>query len=387
MRITHVIPTLDPSQGGPSRSVRGLASAQTRFVKQVDVVTGGEPGEYVSKISNLALISAPLRHTRFSVPTSSLRHLLRESISKADIVHLHSIWNGMTTSAARIARRLGKPMILSPRGMLDRHNMRRRALMKRTYLLLERSNLASIKALHYLDESERRGSNWLREIRKSDFLIQPNGLDFQVLQVDPLDPEPTIFTSATSDPSAKHLLFLGRLNRIKGLEMQIDVLAALESKGIRAHLHMIGPDDGEGSNLRKYAASMQMSDRVHQHGPIYSSERLRWLRSADAVLLTSHYECNSVTAAETLAVGGLLVATDTCHLDSAARAEAAIVTPRDATKMAQALAAAFLDESRLKAIRGKALDFSRHHLDWDHLAGQMVQFYHRFLSSSESCAE
>jgi glycogen(starch) synthase len=174
---------------------------------------------------------------------------------------------------------------------------------------------------------------------------------------------------------------------IKGLDLQTRLLPGLLKKGINVHLHLVGPDDGEGAGLERLASELGVADRIHQHGPIYGEERLRWLHDADAVLLTSHYECNSVTAAETLAVGGVLVATDTCHLGRAGDAGAAIVTPRDPLHLVEALSGLLSEVGQLSDIRRRASAFAQQNLEWRSLAGQMVDFYRRLIKSGQPCVE
>lgn len=385
LRILHVIPSLDPSHGGPSRSVGGLARAQTEFADSVQVVAGGRPNAYASDRENLELISYPLLPVRFSIPGRALYQQLRSSIFEADLVHVHSIWNGTTTCAARLCRSMGKPMVLSPRGMLDRHNMRRRARLKRAYLIAEKSNLDSMSAFHFLDDTEREGCRWLQAIERVPCFVQPNGLHLSQLRDQLAEAPEGQLNRRVSEPSARHLVFLGRLNVIKGLDLQVRLLPELISKGINVHLHLIGPDDGEGKVIEKLASELGITDRVHQHGPVYGNQRLRLLQEADAVLLTSHYECNSVTASETLAVGGILVAADTCHLDRPASEHAAIVVPRDIGSLSDALCEVLVDDTKSMETRRRAVEFAGRFLDWHVLAKEMVNFYEQLIQEHCRC--
>ena len=410
MRVVHVLPGLDPAAGGPSRSVLGLARAQATCGAAVTLLAGGSPppvaldvampstgvaeldwgadsGPDSGQAGALLVRQGPYLARRFAIPGPELTTNLYRAIAAADIVHLHSVWNGMITQAGWLGRWCRKPRVLSPRGMLDAHNMQRRARFKRWYLrLMEQRNLNALTAFHFLDETERAGCAWLAPARARPALIQPNGLDLAALRKRLGAVPENLPSRAVPDPMARHLVFLGRLNVIKGLELQLEVLADARAAGETVHLHWLGPDDGEWPKLRDLAKRLGVSGALHWHGPLYGDERLGWLRAADAVLLTSHYECNSNMAAETLAVGGILLATDTCHLDRAAIAGAARVVPRSREALGTALLHLLHDGHAARALRAGGVAFARAELDWGPLAAEMIDFYRDLLTGGAACA-
>jgi glycosyltransferase involved in cell wall biosynthesis len=355
----------------------GLAQAQANAGASIQVVASGA---HRPPHDGLEIHLGPLWLKRFAIPAPRLIDTLKQAIQSADIVHLHSLWNGVITQAAWVARHYRKPLVLSPRGMLDPHNMRRRNRFKKLYLqLIEQKNLNAFAGFHFLDETERAGCAWLEITQNRPSTIQSNGLDLLKLRhwaaASPLD----IKKHFGSDPTVRNLVFLGRLNVIKGLDLQLEVLRELREVGEHVQLHWIGPDDGEWARLSQLASQLGVLEQLHWHGPLYGDERLSWLKAADAVLLTSHYECNSNTAAETLALGGVLVATDTCHLAHVALAGGARVVPRDRTALTSALLDIFRNESVSAKLRSAAIEFAESNLAWDPLARKMLDFYGNLL--------
>ncbi|MDH3414112.1 MAG: glycosyltransferase, partial [Gammaproteobacteria bacterium] len=148
---------------------------------------------------------------------------------------------------------------------------------------------------------------------------------------------------------------------------------------IDAGLFFVGPDDGEAAALKHHAGTCGVGDRVHVLAPEYSDRRFGLLKQADCVLLTSHFEGNSVSAMETMAVGGLLIATDTTHLDEAARYDAAIVVKRDATLVAEAIARVLENPDFGNSLRRHAVDYARTHLESAVIARRMLNFYDEVL--------
>lgn len=380
LRAVHVVPSIAPTRGGPARCVPGLAGALCQ--QQVDcvLVTGRDAVQVEPEVAALPVLSGARLPLPFEIPGPALVATLNRAIHSADIVHLHSVWNGMTTVAAWIARAAHKPVVLSPHGMLSEQNVRLHGPFKRLYLaLVESGNLESVAGFHFLDETERESCLWLPAARERPCIVEPNGLSMaavdELLRLGPSG----VLGATTREPGARHLVFLGRIAKVKGLELQLELLADLRAQGRPVHLHLIGPDHGEAAPLRALAASLHLGDAVHVHGPIYDDSRFLWLHEADAVVLTSYTECNPMTGIETMTAGGVLVATDTCHLDLAAAAGAVRVVPRSRARLGEALAQLLDDRALADAQRVAARRYAQEHLEWKALAVAMRTFYQTLL--------
>lgn len=339
-------------------------------------------GDNVTGFTHLHAAHLPLP---FEIPGTSLRRLLREVIAQAHLVHVHSVWNGTVTAAAAMSRAANRPWIISPRGMLDPDNLARHRWLKRLYYAgAERRTLTGAAGWHFLSESERKRCAWVPKIVGRPFAISPNGTDIDDIAIALRNSTPAVFSGG-----AVQLVFLGRLHLIKGLDLQVEVLKQLVARGIDAYLNLVGPDAGDEARVRAAAANCGVADRLVFTGPVYGNERFRWLRDADAVLLTSHYEANSNTANETLAAGGLLIATDTCGVDAPARAGALVCVPRSATSVAAAITDLLDDPAHCARIRDTAQSYARAHFDWSVVADTMRSLYQKVLSiesGTRNCA-
>ena len=384
MHIVQLVSVLDPSSGGPSRCVLGLSRALAAQGVNVELFGGSFSGKRSDLSSKLLSVQEhPFLYPRFAIPAPSMTKALWRAIAAADVVHLNGLWTGVITQAGLLGRLFRKPMVLSPHGMLDAHNMRRRGRFKKCYLrTVEQGNLNALTGVHFLDETELVGCNWLQSVRDLPSLVQPNGISLENLRLQRDKHSRPCWGVNADDKLAKHVVFLGRLNVIKGLELQLEALADVRSLGQQVHLHWIGPDDGEWTKLQALAESLGVTEALHWHGPLYGEDRLRWLQAADAVLLTSHYECNSVMAAEAMAVGGALLATDTCHLDRAASACAVQLVPRDRHLFGIALLDLLRDEHAAQRLRARASAFAKSELDWQPLAQRMICFYESLIKGS-----
>ena len=94
--------------------------------------------------------------------------LLKEA-AKADVVHNHGLWMWPNAYAREAAVAAGKPLVISPRGMLEAWSLKRSRLRKAVaWWLFERRNLESAAMFHATAESEAesiRGTKGLRDKR------------------------------------------------------------------------------------------------------------------------------------------------------------------------------------------------------------------------------
>ncbi len=380
LRVVHVLPSLNVAGGGPARSVMRLAAAQQRLGARALVVTGANGQSGNENTAEAPASDLEVRHCRhlplpFELPSRDMLRVLEREIEAADLVHLHSLWNGTITAAARIARKSGVPYVISPRGMLDPEAVRQKRTLKRLYRsLVDRDTSNGAAGFHFLTTDERDTAVWPPLAGQRTAVI-PNGIE-----VDAAQRAAGLFTASLFDDGGPNLLYLGRLHPTKGLGLQLDALRCLKDEGVDARLFLIGPDDGEATRLRQRARAAQVDKRVQILAPVYSDQRLALLRAADCVLLTSHFEGNSVSAMETMAVGGLLIATDTTHLDEAACHEAAIVVKREAQAVSDAVVRVLKTPEFGQSVRKRAVEYARSKLESAVIARRMLSFYDEVLA-------
>jgi D-inositol-3-phosphate glycosyltransferase len=116
-------------------------------------------------------------------------------------------------------------------------------------------------------------------------------------------------------PPDPMLLYVGRLQPIKGLETLLDAMARV---GGAARLYIVGGDSdepdhghaarGHAARLRGRVAALGLGDRVRFLGP-QPQRRLRFFyAAADATVMPSYYESFGMVALEAMACGSPVVA-------------------------------------------------------------------------------
>tara|TARA_B100001123_G_scaffold437614_2_gene570286 strand:+ start:134 stop:949 length:816 start_codon:yes stop_codon:yes gene_type:complete len=250
-----------------------------------------------------------------------------------------------------------KKTILTPHGSLDSFNIKNRFYFKKFYYyLFEKYNLEYVHAYHFLTKKEFSNSCWINTVTKKKKLIQSNGIDIRYLN------NIKINKKIPNNKNKINITYLGRLNKIKNIQIQIKLLFKLLIKDKNYVLNIIGPDDGELVKLKNLSKKLNLEDKVNFKKPIYGEQRFSWIKNSNIVLLTSFYECNSILAIETIALGGVLLCTNSCNLSDAAKFGAVKSSKNNLQNLIKSVK--YLNNNKnSRNLREKALKYALKYLD------------------------
>jgi glycosyltransferase involved in cell wall biosynthesis len=262
-----------------------------------------------------------------------LRGYLRREIDSFDLVHLNGYRSPMLLAIAHAARVSGIPIVTQPHGTLP--VMISSFFLKRLYdNLLGYKELEGISALIALQETER---NQARELGISDARIEiiPNGISPD--ELNGLPAKGHFKRHSHLDPGKSLIIFIGRLNRIKGVDMLVEAFGRLDYEG--AQLAIAGPDGGQLAAIRESIARLSPQKRscVFLFGPLTGTEVLSALRDADIFVLPSRSDAFPFIIIEACLVGTPMVITDRCQIADSLKGRIAEVTPFDSGEFSLAM--------------------------------------------------
>ena len=100
-----------------------------------------------------------------------------------------------------------------------------------------------------------------------------------------------------------------RIDRDKGFDVALELIAALVGRGQDPRFDLYGPDGGERSNLEAQAKRLNIVGRVHFHGPIDHADLRRVAADASFFLLPSRIEGMAIACVEAMQFGLVPVVT------------------------------------------------------------------------------
>ena len=171
----------------------------------------------------------------------------------------------------------------------------------------------------------------------------------------------------------KVLLFVGRIDPLKGIEQLIKALPLLRNTE-NLRLIVVGGDENsraELEELQKLAASLVVSDRVTFQGLVRQEKLPYYYSAADVCVVPSYYESFGLVALESLACGTPVVAADVGDLRSIIRpGETGYVTADNAPERLAAGISSVLSimPANVASIRASVNGF-----DWSEIAARVAE--------------
>jgi glycosyltransferase involved in cell wall biosynthesis len=385
MRILHVVPTYYPAvrYGGPIVAVHGLCRALAARGHELHVFTTNVDGPGITDTPvatpvdldgvQIRYFPCPLLRRLYWSP--ALSQALRHEIGNFRLVHLHSVFLWPTWTAARAARNVGIPYVLSPRGMLVKDLIARRSrLVKSAWIhLIERANVEQAAALHLtsqLESTELAYFGW----RLPRLAVIPNAVD------EPLPPNGKVAPDVEAITREQPLvLFLGRLSWKKGLDRLLQAFAHTQS----GTLAIVGTDDENfAPKIVKLAADLQIADRVRiLPRTVIGSEKERLFAAARLFVLSSYSENFGNTVLEAMQRGVPVIVTPEVGAAEIVRTSGAgLVVAGDPEPLSSAICLLTTDLVLARKMGEAGRQHAAAHFSWDHIAAQMEALYNSLPS-------
>ena len=378
VRVLHVSPYFPPAlpYGGPPVSVLGLCQGLQRAGVQVEVVTTTANGDAqlpASAEGGDQYGGVRVQYVKSAFPRrffgARVRGPLLAALARADVCHIHGVWNVPEWWASYLARTRRLPYVVSPRGMLQPQAVRRGRWRKTVaYQLLERTNLRGAALLHATSEQE---ADALRGLELGvPIATVPNGVELECAERAPRGYRRQLGIP----PDGFLILFLGRMHRIKRLDLLAGAFDELRMTHASAHLVLAGHDEhglipGLTKRLSAHAGA------VHALDAVQGTDKWALLRDADVTVQCSDSESFGMTVVESLAAAVPAIVTRTCPWPEIETRDCGLWVDQNASAIAAALRTLADDPSRRQRMGARGHAFARERYGWDAIAPAMSRLY------------
>ena len=367
--VLHIVNKFDLAQGGPPRSIINIINALKKKKYKTYLISTSKSKKFRNSKSfyfgnNLI--------DRFSFPNLSLILHLRKKIKEYDIIHIHCIWNFITTISFYFAVFYKKKIVFSPHGTMDKNNIKNNFLVKKIYYyLVEKRNIEKISLVHFLSNEEKNSSKYLQ---KKKYFIINNGLDLRTFKFK------NKLKLSIFNKKKFNILNIGRFNKIKGIDLQFDLIKKINEKKNNYKLILVGPDDKDKKFYKKKSQNMKLGNDVIFLPPDYSKKRFQIMNESDLVINTSYYECNSMVILESLASGALVLAVNNANVNHQFKQKALIKTKRNLKDIVKKIDLLKNNKKMQNKIRKNAINYSKKYLDINILTNKYIKQYKTLLN-------
>jgi D-inositol-3-phosphate glycosyltransferase len=219
------------------------------------------------------------------------------------------------------------------------------------------------------------------------------GLSGSRLTVVPAGVDLDRFTPADTPrrPGPPRLLFVGRLQPLKGPDVAIRTLAEVRREVPDARLRLVGGTSGNGdgttgpAELRALAAELGVADAVDLEPAIDQDTLVERYRDADVVLVPSRSETFGLVALEAQACGTPVVAADVPGLEAVVGDGGTLVPGHDPVDHAAA-AVAFLTDADHRGRTAVAGVATARSASWERTVDRLLAVYGEVLTVEDAVA-
>ena len=206
-----------------------------------------------------------------------------------DIIHLHCCRSFQNIVIHRYARKHGVPYVLDAHGSLLRAHGKWSLKWLLRWLFDVIFGYRILRDANKVITENDVGAKEYREfaVREENIVTIP--LSFPVEEFSQL-PSPGLFRRKFGLKEKYLIMFLGRINWIKGLDFLVKSFYQLTQLRNDAILAIVGTDDGYQAALEEVISKLNLSDRVLFTGFLGGEEKLSALVDADVVVQLSRYE-------------------------------------------------------------------------------------------------
>lgn len=368
MKIGVVASSISHQGGGVTEVVRGQCAAIARTGYSVEVFAPKDQGDRTNTGSwdGVKVRTLPAAWSRFAWAPEMSEALLSADV---DVVHLHGLWNAVSYSVLQWSDRSGRPVIISPHGMLDPWALSRSKWKKRAVsFLFESRNLTNAACFHALNTAEAIA---IRSVNPdTPIAILPNGIDL-----------PDLDGHSRSVPATrKTMLFLGRLHPKKGLNETITAWHRFKqcnpALAQRWQLVIAGwGDPTYEAELRGLVSELGLTADVTFAGAVFGSQKDALLRNADAFVLASFSEGLPMAILEAWAYSLPVLATPACNLPVGFEFGAAQRISNDVGELAMTLVDVLGRDDVLENMGRKGRELAAEQFSWAPVGVGLIKTY------------
>ncbi len=368
MKVGLICPYNMFKGGGVQECVIAMQRELRKLGHNTIIITPLPRGEKARKLPHAIFIGmakdvkSPFHTTAqvsISLDTDEIDKML--AAEKFDILHFHEPWVPMVSR--QILARSTCINVATFHAKLPDNTMSR--TIEKVITPYTRSIM---KYLHALTAVSDAAAEYVKTLVPQEVAIIPNGIDLSTYNF-------------SSNASTSKILYLGRLERRKGVKYLLKAFANLSQKDSKAELIIVG-DGPDGPKLKQYVKEQKIP-RVSFHGYVDHKKKLQLLAQARVFVSPALYgESFGIVLLEAMAAGVPVVAGDNPGYATVLKqtGELSLVNPRETDEFSRRLHMMLHNEEVRELWQGWAESYVQQ-FDYAKVVLEYEKLYKRLLTS------
>jgi len=378
MNILNINSLLNPVIGGGAAERTIQMSRYLSFETGINVSILTLDLDLTSKIyDNLEGVNIekiPCLNKRFFFPAIFDRAISR-NIKNADIVHLMGHWTIINAVSFFWIKKYKKPYVVCPAGALPIFG--RSKVLKRLYnyfggkLCIQNADvniaISEDEFSHFKDYG----------VDEKKIILLPNGV------------EPNLYKYINDKHvrekfelgESPFLLFVGRLNLIKGPDLLLEAFSKITKDYSNYLLIYAGNDDGLKPILKELVKKFELEKKVKFIGFVQDELKSELYHAADLLVIPSRLEAMSIVVLESAIAGTPVLMTNTCGLNEMTGENGAFAVSPDVSSLVEGLRVMLSKPNELDLRGIKIKRYVENSFSWSSIVKKYVKMYEDIIIS------
>lgn len=386
MHVLHVIPSVSPVHGGPSRAIAILEKALSANGVMITTATTDDdgasrrlrPGER-PPMANGAIRFYARKWLEFYKLSPGLILWIWTHLQQFEIVHIHALFSFPSIVAGLIAWIRKKPFIIRPLGTLNTYGVTKKRpwLKKLSLALIEGPLLRHASAVHFTSVAEMD--------QAADLGIQCRGVVVPLGVEHPGHGDRQAFFDDHHDLEGRRIiLFMSRIDPVKNVEALLKAFSNVDNPKLNTALVIAGDGPSDYVNsLKELAKSLGIDQQVTWLGFVSGQHKADILAAADVYVLPSLSESFGIAAVEAMLSGlPCLLGEGVAIAREVVSANAGLAVSPDSDSILQALEAILSNDTRRVTMGICGRRFAEDNYSCQTMASKLTLLYQHILNES-----
>lgn len=371
MNILNVNMSLDPmSAGGTAERTIQISREFARNGTKVVILTTdiGLPKEDIKNTDGIKIVALPCLVKRFYFPRFSYK-FIKELVVGSDVIHLMGHWTFINALVYHAARQVKKPYVVCPAGALPIYGRSRIIKSLYNFIIGRRIIRNASACIAIAANEEAHFKSYGVEAARISFI--PNGINCDDFK----SGDGSGFRKKYSLGDSPFILFMGRLNPIKGPDLLLRAFCELQEELKGYHLVFVGPNSGMLTKLKNIAAQFSFQDKIHFVGYLGGEDKVAAYQEAELLVIPSRQEAMSIVVLEAGISGKPVLITDQCGFNNIAIINGGIVVPASIDGIRKGLIEILKDAEKLRSMGLKLKKYVENNFTWKIAAEKYLRLY------------
>lgn len=375
MKILNVSNTIDAVTGGGEAERSFQMSkflAQSGADCRLLTIDTGLDDERKRFLGEGRVIALRCIFKRFYVPRFSFNQI-NTLVREADVIHLMGHWTFLNALVYYSIRKYNKPYVVCPAGALRIFG--RSKLFKRIYNLVVGKRIIQNASMCIAVTPDETDSFIAYGMKQNRIHVIPNG----IAETDFLADDSKSFREKFGLGVRPFILFVGRLNLIKGPDLLLKAFCEIQNHFPGVDLVFVGPDGGMLTELKSIVKNANVEDRVHFLGYLGGVDKSHVYHAAEILAIPSRHEAMSIVVLEAGVSGTPVLLTDQCGFNQVADVGGGWVVPATVEGLRVGLTEVLSNQSSIDQAALKIKKYVMDNFSWKAIIQEYWQLYSNML--------